>query len=33
MLYFNRIDVSEGNDVDKTNEPKDCNSFINGIFK
>ena len=25
MLYFNRIDVSEGIDVNKTRESKECN--------
>ena len=25
MLYFNRIDVSEGIDVNKTSASKDCN--------
>ena len=25
MLHFNRIDVSEGIDVNKTNESKECN--------
>ena len=24
MLYFNRIDVSQGNDVNQTSESKDC---------
>ena len=24
MLYYNRIDISEGVDVIKTNEPKEC---------
>ena len=30
MLYFDRIDVSEGTDVIKTRELKECN--ICGIF-
>ena len=25
MLYFNRIDVSEGIDVNKTSKSKECN--------
>ena len=25
MLYFNRIDVSEGTDVNKTSASKECN--------
>ena len=25
MLYFDRIDVSEGTDVNKTGESKECN--------
>ena len=25
MLYFDRIDVSEGNDVNKTSASKECN--------
>ena len=24
MIYYERADVSEGIDVNKTNEPKDC---------
>ena len=24
MLYFDKIDVSKGNDVNKTSEPKEC---------
>ena len=24
MLYFNRVDVSEGTDVNKTSESKEC---------
>ena len=26
MLYFDRIDVSEGTDVNETSEPKECNT-------
>ena len=38
MLYDNRIDVSEGIDVNKTSEQKDCNIchywyFLNKGFK
>ena len=38
MLYFNRIDVSEGIDVNKTTASKDCNIchywyFLNFSFK
>ena len=38
MLYFNRIDVSEGIDVDKTGKSKECNIchywyFLNKGFK
>ena len=38
MLYYNRIDVSEGIDVNKTRESKECNSchywyFLNKGFK
>ena len=31
MLYFNRIDVSEGNDVNKTSASKDAMFVIIGI--
>ena len=27
MLYFNRIDISEGNDVNKTSALKECHIF------
>ena len=27
MLYFNRIDASEGIDINKTRESKECNIF------
>ena len=27
MLYFNRIDVTEGIDVNKTNASKECDIF------
>ena len=38
MPYFNRIDVSEGIDVNKTSEPKECDichycCFSNKDFK
>ena len=38
MLYYDRIDVSEGIDVDKTSESKDCHIchcwyFLNKGFK
>ena len=38
MLYFDRIDVSEGNDVNKTSASKECNIcdywyFLNHNFK
>ena len=38
MLYFNRIDVSEGIDVNKTSESKECDVchcwyFLNKGFK
>ena len=38
MLYFNRIDVSEGSDVDKRSESKECDIchywyFLNKGFK
>ena len=38
MLYFDRIDVSEGTDVNKTNESKECDIchywyFLNKGFK
>ena len=38
MLYFNRIDVSEGNDVNKTSASKECDIchywyFLNKDFK
>ena len=38
MLYFDRIEVSEGIDVNKTSEPKECNIwhywyFLNKGFK
>ena len=38
MLYFNRIDVSEGRDVNKTSESKECDIchywyFLNKNFK
>ena len=38
MLYFDRIEVSEGIDVNKTNEPKECDIchywyFLNKGFK
>ena len=33
MLYFGRIDVSEGIDVNKTSESKECVKFFTtGIF-
>ena len=32
MLYFERIDVSEGTDVNKTSKPKDVIFVIIGIF-
>ena len=38
MLYFDRIDVSEGTDVNKTSESKECDichylNFLNKDFK
>ena len=38
MIYFNRIDVSEGIDVNKTSGPKECDIchyryFLNYSFK
>ena len=38
MIYFDRIEVSEGIDVNKTSEPKECNIwhywyFLNKGFK
>ena len=38
MLYYNRIDISEGIDVDKTSASKDCDIchywyFLNSSFK
>ena len=38
MLNFDRIDVSEGNDINKTSSSKDCDiyhysCFLNKIFK
>ena len=32
MLYFVRIDISEGININKTNESKECNIFTDGIF-
>ena len=32
MLYFNRIDVSEGIDVNKRNASKDCNISLLVFF-
>ena len=32
MLYFDRTNVSEGNDVNKTNESKECNIFQYWFF-
>ena len=32
MLYCDRTDVSEGIDVNKTSETKECNVFTIGIF-
>ena len=32
MLYFVRIDISEGININKTNESKECNIFTVGIF-
>ena len=32
MLYFNRIDVSEGIDVNKRNTSKDCNISLLVFF-
>ena len=37
MLYFYRIDISEGNDVNKTSASKDCDiwyywHFLNLLF-
>ena len=31
MLYFDRIDVSEGINVNKTSESKECDVFTIGI--
>ena len=37
MLYYNRIDISEGIDITKSNRSKECmifhNHFLNGGFK
>ena len=33
MLYYDGIDVSEGIDVDNTNESKECNIVTICIFK
>ena len=38
MLYFDRIDISEGIDVNKTSAPKECDNccywyFLNYSFK
>ena len=38
MLYFNRIDVSERTDINKTSGSKDCDichyyRFLNNCFK
>ena len=38
MLYYNRIDISEGTDVNKTSAPKQCDIchywyFLNYSFK
>ena len=38
MIYYDRVDVSEGIDVDKTREPKECDIyhywyFLNKEFK
>ena len=32
MLYFDRIDVSEGIDVKKTSEPKECDICLYWYF-
>ena len=33
MLYYDRIDFSEGIDVNKTGESKECKMFVSiGIF-
>ena len=31
MPYFDKIDISEGTDVNKTNESKECGFFTIGI--
>ena len=38
MIYYDRVDVSEGTDVNKTSEPKECDIchycyFLNKGFK
>ena len=32
MLYYDRIDISEGIDIDKTSARKKCNLVTSGIF-
>ena len=32
MIYYDKIDVSEGTDVKKTSESKECNIFYNWYF-
>ena len=33
MLHYDRIDVSEGNDINKTSESKECMLFHYWYFK
>ena len=32
MLEYDRIDISEGIDMDKTNKSRECDSFFTAIF-
>ena len=32
MLYLNRTDISEGNDVSKTSASKECDICCHGFF-
>ena len=32
ILYYDRIDISEGNDVNKTSESKECGTCPVGVF-
>ena len=32
MLEYDRIDISEGIDINKTNKPKECKLVVIGVF-